>query len=149
MAFRSLNQFLKLRKAVVGARLFWLRRRGVSIGEGSTISMSGKVLGPVEIGAFTYIAFKTTIEGREPGSGTPAPVSIGNNCFIGGGSVIKPGSRVGDNCIVAAGAVVSGEVPPRSIVAGNPGRVIRRDIEVGKFGVLKGADENVRKYWKP
>ena len=51
-------------------------------------------------------------------------VTIGRNVWIGANAVVLDGARIGDNTIVAAGAVVSGHVPPGSIVQGNPARVI-------------------------
>jgi maltose O-acetyltransferase len=53
-----------------------------------------------------------------------ARVRIGNRVFVGAGSVILPGSTIGDGSIVGALTVVRGEVPPRSIVIGNPGKVV-------------------------
>lgn len=50
---------------------------------------------------------------------------IGNDVWIGQGARILPGALIGDGVIVGAGAVVGGAVPPYSIVAGNPARVIR------------------------
>jgi maltose O-acetyltransferase len=78
-----------------------------------------------------------------------APVRIGKRCFIGGGSVILPGVTIGNEVIVGAGAVVFDDVPDRCIVAGNPARIVRRDIAVGRFGRLAGADDNSRRLWKP
>ena len=54
-----------------------------------------------------------------------APVHIGNNVFIGAGSIILPGITIGDNSIVGAGSVVTKDVAPESVVAGNPARLIR------------------------
>jgi maltose O-acetyltransferase len=51
-------------------------------------------------------------------------VSINNNVFIGYGSTILPGVTIGNNTIIAAGSVVSHDVPPESVVAGNPAKVI-------------------------
>ena len=53
-----------------------------------------------------------------------SPVEIGDNCFLGAGVIVLPGTRVGKNAIVGAGAVVTGEVPENSVVAGNPARTI-------------------------
>lgn len=52
------------------------------------------------------------------------PVVIGNNVFIGRGSIIMPGVTVGSRVIIAAGAVVTKDVPNDVVVAGNPIKVI-------------------------
>lgn len=51
-------------------------------------------------------------------------VSIGDNVFIGYGSVVLPGVTIGNNCIVGAGSIVTKNVPDGSVVAGNPAKVI-------------------------
>jgi acetyltransferase-like isoleucine patch superfamily enzyme len=63
-------------------------------------------------------------------SGSPsfnliAPVIIENNVWVGFDAVILPGVKLGRGCIVGAKSVVTADVPPYAIVAGNPGRVIR------------------------
>lgn len=50
---------------------------------------------------------------------------IGNDVWIGTGAMILPGAQIGDGVIIGAGAVVGGDVPPYSIVAGNPGQILR------------------------
>lgn len=49
-----------------------------------------------------------------------APVTIGNNVFIGAGSVVLPGTRIGSNAIIGAGSVVTKDVPDGMVYAGNP-----------------------------
>jgi maltose O-acetyltransferase len=49
---------------------------------------------------------------------------IGHRVWVGANSVVLAGSELGDNVIVSAGSVVSGVVPPNSIVLGNPAKVI-------------------------
>lgn len=56
------------------------------------------------------------------------PTIIGNDVWIGQGSIIRAGMRVGDGAIVAAGSVVVKDVPPYAIVGGNPARFIRMRI---------------------
>jgi acetyltransferase-like isoleucine patch superfamily enzyme len=56
------------------------------------------------------------------------PVRIGNQVWVGSGATILPGVSIGDGSVVAAGAVVTRDVPPGVIVAGNPGRVIKKDV---------------------
>jgi acetyltransferase-like isoleucine patch superfamily enzyme len=58
-----------------------------------------------------------------------APVRIGNKVWIGMNATILKGVAIGDGAIVAAGALVNKDVPPRSLVAGVPARVIRADVE--------------------
>ncbi|MDE5989665.1 MAG: sugar O-acetyltransferase [Duncaniella sp.] len=54
------------------------------------------------------------------------PVTIGEDCWIGGGAVICPGVTIGSRSVVGAGSVVTKDVPPDTLVAGNPARIIRR-----------------------
>jgi len=69
-------------------------------------------------------------------------VTIGDFCYIGDGARILLGAEIGKGCVVGAAAVVTGRVPPYSIVAGNPARVIRqRDAyEMFRTFVLKYRD---------
>jgi acetyltransferase-like isoleucine patch superfamily enzyme len=56
---------------------------------------------------------------------TPKPIVIGDNSFIGVNAVITPGVTVGEHAFVGANAVVVRDVPPYTVVSGNPARVIR------------------------
>lgn len=58
-------------------------------------------------------------------SGYGIPITIGNDVWIGGSCVILAGVNIGDNSIVAAGSVVIKDVPPNTVVAGNPAKVIK------------------------
>ena len=154
MALQSINQLRRLRLLLTGLRRRWLQwRTGLVIDPSCSISLSSRFLphqpGGVVIGADTLIAFKTLIDARDLATGEIRPIRIGERCFIGGGSMIMPGVTVGNEVIVAAGAVVADDVPDRCIVAGTPARIIRRDIEVGRYGRLKIADDNTRRYWQP
>jgi maltose O-acetyltransferase len=53
------------------------------------------------------------------------PISIGSDCWIGGGAIILPGVTVGDRSVIGAGSVVTRDVPPAVMAAGNPCRVLR------------------------
>ena len=54
------------------------------------------------------------------------PVTIGDNCWIGGGAIICPNVKIGDNVVVGAGSVVVKDVPSDVVVAGNPAKIIRQ-----------------------
>ena len=58
-----------------------------------------------------------------------APIHIGNNVWIGTGAIILKGVNIGDGAIIAAGAVVTNDVPEHSVVAGNPAKVIKNNIQ--------------------
>ncbi|MGV9992866.1 sugar O-acetyltransferase [Streptomyces sp. NPDC003374] len=53
------------------------------------------------------------------------PITVGDNVWLGGGAVVLPGVTIGDNSVVSAGAVVTKDVPPDTVVVGNPARPVR------------------------
>ena len=53
-----------------------------------------------------------------------ANVKIGNNVFIGIGTIILPGTTIGDNVVIGAGSVIKGNIPDNSVAVGVPARVI-------------------------
>jgi maltose O-acetyltransferase len=53
-----------------------------------------------------------------------ARVHIGNHVYIGAGAILLPGVNLGDGAIIGAGAVVRGDIPPGSLVVGNPAQVV-------------------------
>lgn len=57
------------------------------------------------------------------------PVHIGNHVWIGRSAIILKGVTIGDGAIVGAGSVVTRDVPPRCLVAGNPAKVIKENVE--------------------
>lgn len=63
------------------------------------------------------------------------PVTIGDGCWIGGGTIILPGVTIGEGCVIGAGSVVVKDIPANSLAVGNPCRVIR-EINRGKKGVV-------------
>ena len=57
------------------------------------------------------------------------PVSIGDNCWLGGNTIVCPGVKIGNNVVIGAGSVVTKDIPDWSIAAGNPCRGIRTITE--------------------
>ena len=54
-----------------------------------------------------------------------APITIGNNVWLGGGATILPGVTLGDNVVVGAGAVVTKSFEDNVVIAGNPAKIIK------------------------
>ena len=52
-----------------------------------------------------------------------APVTIGDNVWIGGGAIILPGVTIGSGTTIGAGSIVTGDIPENAVAAGNPCRV--------------------------
>lgn len=62
---------------------------------------------------------------RSSGLENGAPITLGNNVWIGGNATLLPGVSLGDNVVVGAGSVVTRSFPENVVIAGNPARVIR------------------------
>lgn len=138
----SLNNFLFIQHALIRCkRLYYTRVWGMDIHPTARFSLKAHLdkTNPsgIHIGADTYVAFGAAILSHDMVRGLRVDTWIGQRCFIGARSVVLPGVRVGDGSIIAAGAVVTRDVPPASIVAGNPAEVIRKGIETLRWGRLK------------
>ena len=108
----------------------------ILIGDNSRVGISSVIIGPVHIGAQVIIAQHVVMSGLNHGYtdiATPIclqPVTKGlirieDECWIGANTTITAGVRIGKHAVVAGGSVVTKDVPPYSVVAGNPARVIR------------------------
>jgi maltose O-acetyltransferase len=53
------------------------------------------------------------------------PIAIGGNAWLGGGVIVLPGVTIGENTVVGAGSIVTKDLPPNVVAAGNPARVVR------------------------
>lgn len=86
------------------------------------------MFGPnVSIFAATH---ETAVASRRDNIEFARPVVIGDDCWIGGGTIILPGVTVGKGCTVAAGSVVSKDIPPWSVAMGSPARVVKKVQEL-------------------
>lgn len=87
----------------------------------------------ITIGDEVFIADQVIIRDWDGHSilGRPdkAPISIGNHVWIGMRAIILKGVTIGDGAVVAAGAVVTKDVPPGAVVAGNPARVVKEGVQ--------------------
>lgn len=107
----------------------------VWIGEGSVLDASGglEIGEHTSIGLNSYVWSHSSMMSNIMYSNYPGneyikrdKTIIGKGCFIGGPSVIFPGITIGDQCIIMPMSVVMKDVPTRSVVMGNPARVINR-----------------------
>lgn len=108
----------------------------VMIGDHTRIGLHNTIIGPVGIGSHVNLAQGITVTALnhnfddtqkridEQGVST-IPVTIEDDVWIGANAVILPGVTIGNHCVVAAGAVVTKDVPPHSLVAGVPAKVIK------------------------
>lgn len=62
---------------------------------------------------------------RASGVESGKPVTIGNNVWIGGNTIINPGVKIGHNTVIGSGSVVTKDIPDNVIAAGNPCRILR------------------------
>lgn len=142
---RGLNRIIWLRQGLITIkRLFLVKVMGMDIHPTVRVALSARLdrtfpIG-VHIGENTSIAFEVRIMTHDRTRGLYVHTRVGRNCFIGGRSMILPGVEIGDNCVVGAGSVVTKSVPPRCVVAGNPARILRENIEVGPYGRFLTAD---------
>lgn len=93
----------------------------------ATVRIGSRVLfGPaVQIYAATH---PLRAEERRTGLELGKPIEVGDDAWIGGGTIICPGIRIGNGAVIGAGSVVTRDIPAGVFAAGNPCRVVR-DIE--------------------
>lgn len=116
-----------------GVRFECMQGARISIGKGTYLNRNTHIVAAesVSIGQDCKIAWDVLImdtdqHGLQPGQEAVAkPVTIENNVWIGARSIILKGVTIGHNSVVAAGAIVTKDVPPFSVVANPPARVIR------------------------
>lgn len=109
----------------------------VIIGDHTRVGLHNTIIGPVTIGHHVNLAQGITVTALnhnfsdtgkiidEQGI-TTVPVVIEDDIWIGANAVILPGVKIGNHSVVAAGAVVTKDVPPHTLVAGVPAKVIKQ-----------------------
>jgi acetyltransferase-like isoleucine patch superfamily enzyme len=101
-------------------------------------------IGGIEIGDDVMIGPRVSLltaghpldPGRRRRQIVAAPIAIERNVWLGAGATVLQGVTVGSDAVVAAGAIVTRDVPPRTLVAGVPGQVLR---EIGADGDDSGS----------
>ena len=109
----------------------------VMIGDHTRVGLHNTIIGPVIIGNHVNLAQGITVTALnhnfddsnkridEQGVSTSA-VIIEDDIWVGANAVILPGVTIGRHSVVAAGAVVTKDVPPHSLVAGVPAKIIKK-----------------------
>lgn len=108
----------------------------VIIGDHTRIGLHNTIIGPVTIGSHVNLAqgitvtalnhnFSNTSRRIDQQGVSTQVVTIADDVWIGANAVILPGVTIGKHSVVAAGAVVTRDVPPNSIVAGVPAKIIK------------------------
>lgn len=92
---------------------------GLKIGKGCNISSGAQVL--------SHSTVRRCVTGRKYPEADYKRTEVGDFVFVGANAVIQMGAQVGDHCVIGAGAVVLEDaiIPPYSLVAGVPARVVR------------------------
>jgi acetyltransferase-like isoleucine patch superfamily enzyme len=129
----------------------WIEGACLQVGE--TFRMTGGCLCAAQkiiIGNYVVVGANTTIVDTDfhatdsiqrwvkPSDGGMGEVAIEDNVFIGMNCLILKGVRIGKGSVIGAGSVVTEDVPPNVIVAGNPARLVRRLDNNSKTGRKRG-----------
>lgn len=76
-------------------------------------------------------------------------IVVGENTFVGAGSIILPDVKIGNNCVIGAGSVVTKDVPDKTVVCGIPAKAICTLEEYAEKCLIKmGDDFDVQEYTK-
>ena len=129
----------------------------IEVGENFFANYNFTVLdvGPVRIGDNAQIAPNVSIytaghpvhpDSRNSGYEYGIDVTIGDNVWLGGGSIINPGVTIGNNVVIGAGSVVTRDLPDNVIAAGNPCRVVRQITEEDRAFYFKDRRFDVDDY---
>jgi maltose O-acetyltransferase len=112
-----------------------LIKRGLVVGKNFKC-MGGVIIDPshcwhITIGSNVILAPRVHILAHDASTKNPLNytrvqnVVIGDNVFIGAGSIVLPGVTIGNNVVIGAGSVVSRDIPDNSVAVGNPARVVK------------------------
>lgn len=108
----------------------------VIIGKNTLVGLRNTVIGPIQIGNDVIIAQNVVLSGLNHNyddTNTPIvnqkvitkEIIVENDVWIGANSIITAGVHIGNHSVVAGGSIVTKDVPPYTIVAGNPAKVIK------------------------
>jgi maltose O-acetyltransferase len=114
--------------------------RGIRLGERSDLGMDSLIIGPLVVGrdvmmgprcillASSHAFASVDVPMNAQGFVEDRPIVIEDDVWVGAGAIILPGVRIGTGSVVGAGSVVTKDVPPWTVVAGNPARAVRSRV---------------------
>lgn len=117
----------------------------IRIGKNTRIGLGSTLIGPVEIGDNVRLAQNIVLSGMNHNFEnvkvpivfqgiSVAKITVGNDVWIGANAVVVAGVSIGEHSVIAAGSVVTKDIPPCSVAAGTPARVIKfYDKETGQW----------------
>lgn len=147
--FGQFSQQVRAKHALLGIPLFivhriwnrWVSRlyqceisAGARIGPGLVLMhRMGVIVDAVTIGRNCTLHQNVTI-GQRVARGDQGLATIGDDVWIGPGSVLAGAITVGDGVAISAGTILSRDVPAHCLVGGNPGRVLAQDYDINSMG---------------
>jgi maltose O-acetyltransferase len=124
-------------------RIRWLIWKGMKLGANCYIDKSATIDGSfpwlVSIGDNCTITYHVIILAHDAstkralGYSKIGEVIIGNNCFVGAGTIVLPNVHIGSNSIIGAGSVVSRDIPEGSVAMGIPAKIVRQSQDFLNF----------------
>ncbi len=140
----ELSRWMAVYCPIPGWRIRFYKWCGVDIGKNANINFGVNIIipfsekgvkrGNIRIGERVAIATAVVIIGQShPDFSVLAgefpiddrPIHVRDDVWLGAGCIVFPGVTIGKQSVVSAGAVVTQDVPPRCVVAGNPARIIK------------------------
>lgn len=109
-----------------GLNLDRINTKGIHVGADTIITSNVTILSHY-LRAHVYTDKKG--QKRTNYTGEVCDTYIGKSCVVGVGATIMGGVRIGNYCVIGSGAVVTKDVPDHTIVAGNPARIIKENVE--------------------
>jgi acetyltransferase-like isoleucine patch superfamily enzyme len=115
----GVNATLVLNRVFINAKCLFVISNGLEIGDNTVISWNCQFIDE----DFHMINY----EGKKESS---KKISIGNHVWIGANSVILKGVSIADGCVVAANSIVTKSIEEQNVlIAGNPAKIIRREVQ--------------------
>ncbi|CAE6931181.1 Hexapeptide repeat of succinyl-transferase [Vibrio sp. B1ASS3] len=131
-----------LRELVIRANLYLLCSvYKMNIDKTAKVSLRAKIDKTypegINIGSYSYISNGAMILTHDFINKRKLNTSIGSRCFVGANTIIMPGIAIGDDVIIGAGSVVTKDVDDKSIVVGNPAKIIKKNNGLDLYGKYK------------